>query len=168
MTRTGKYKRLANVGAIFIVAGSLLLTQMSVNTTYGTVTLNMVVLGLGIGSLMPLMNVAVQNAFPYNMMGTVNSTSQFVSSLGGVVAAPIFGSVLNQVFTHQLTTALPASLTQLKDITFEPQSTNSHYTRRTSGHGKTIRAFWYCGGQHVSRLVARCSDFFNIRCRKTV
>ena len=63
--------------------------------------INMIVLGLGIGSLMPLLNIAVQNAFPYKMMGTVNATQQFVSSLGGSIASPIFGSILNNGFADK-------------------------------------------------------------------
>lgn len=41
-------------------------------------------LGLGIGVVMPLLNVAVQNAFPYRMMGMVSATQQFVRSLGRI------------------------------------------------------------------------------------
>jgi len=110
MSRTGRYKYLAWLSGAVIVVGSLLLNQMNVHTTWTTVVTNMVVLGLGIGSLMPLMNMVVQNAFPYEMMGTVNSTQQFVSSLGGVIASPIFGSILNKAFTNKLSTTLPPSL----------------------------------------------------------
>lgn len=114
MSKTGRYKYLAWLSGAVIVAGSLLLNRMNVNTTWMTVVVNMVVLGLGIGSLMPLMNMAVQNAFPYKMMGTVNSTQQFVSSLGGVIASPIFGSILNKAFTSKLAATLPASLKQFQ------------------------------------------------------
>lgn len=114
MSRTGRYKYLAWTSGAIIVVGSILLNQMDVHTTWMTVSVNMIVLGLGIGSLMPLMNMVVQNAFPYRMMGTVNSTQQFVSSLGGVIASPIFGSILNKAFTHKLNTSLPASLNQYK------------------------------------------------------
>ena len=114
MSRTGRYRALAWISGAVIVVGSLLLNQMNVHTTWATVVLNMVVLGLGIGSLMPLMNVAVQNAFPYSMMGTVNSTQQFVSSLGGVIASPIFGSILDKAFVNKLSTTLPASMKQFE------------------------------------------------------
>lgn len=110
MSRTGKYKVLAWISGAIIVVGSLLLNQMGIHTTWPTVVVNMVVLGVGIGSLMPLMNMVVQNAFPYSMMGTVNSTQQFVSSLGGVIASPIFGSILNKSFANKLSTSLPTSL----------------------------------------------------------
>ncbi|WP_206918341.1 MDR family MFS transporter [Alicyclobacillus suci] len=115
MSRTGRYKILAVFSGAILVVGSFLLNQMDVHTTWPTVVLNMVVLGLGIGSLMPLMNMAVQNAFPYKMMGTVNSTQQFVQSLGGVVALPIFGSILDKEFTNKLNATMPPSLGSFKN-----------------------------------------------------
>lgn len=114
MSKTGRYKYLAWLSGAVIVVGSILLNQMNIHTTWTTVVINMVVLGLGIGSLMPLMNMVVQNAFPYKMMGTVNSTQQFVSSLGGVIASPIFGSILNKSFTNKFNETLPASMQQFK------------------------------------------------------
>lgn len=124
MSKTGRYKYLAWVSGAIIALGSLLLNQMNVHTTWPTVMVDMVVLELGIGALMPLMNMVVQNAFPYKMMGTVNSTQQFVSSLGGVIASPIFGSVLNKAFNNKLSTTLPASLHQFqsKMAGLNPQS----------------------------------------------
>lgn len=113
MTRTGKYRTLAHVSAAVICIGSFLLMNMDMNTKYPTVIVNMVVLGMGIGSLMPLLNIAVQNAFPYRMMGTVNATQQFVSSLGGVIASPIFGSILNRGFQNSMSSAMPD---ELKDL----------------------------------------------------
>jgi MFS family permease len=114
MSRTGRYKYLSWCSGAVIVTGSFLLNQMNIHTTWATVAINMVVLGLGIGSLMPLMNMVVQNAFPYKMMGTVNSTQQFVSSLGGVIASPIFGSILNKAFTNKFSESLPAPMQQFK------------------------------------------------------
>jgi EmrB/QacA subfamily drug resistance transporter len=124
MTRTGKYRVLSHVSAAFIVLGTLLLTRMDANTAYPVVIVNMVVLGLGIGSLMPLLNVAVQNAFPYRMMGTVNATQQFVFSLGGVIAAPIFGSILNHEFQARLSQMMPEKLQAVAgDMSqFDPQT----------------------------------------------
>lgn len=114
MSRTGRYRYLAWASGAIIVVGSILLNRMNVNTTWTTVVVNMVVLGLGIGSLMPLMGNVIQNAFPYKIMGTVNSTQQFVQSLGGVVAAPIFGSILNKAFATKLSDTLPKQLAQFK------------------------------------------------------
>ena len=62
---------------------------------------------------MPMINVVVQNAFPYKIMGVVNSTQQFVRSLGGVIVAPVFGSVLANTFKSKLAENMPVKLNQL-------------------------------------------------------
>lgn len=123
MTRTGRYRALANVSGAVTVLGSLLFMTLNIHTGYAQVVLDMVVLGLGIGSLMPLLNVAVQNAFPYGMMGAVNASQQFVQSLGGVIVSPIFGSLLMQGFQHTLVSALPETLRKMPGLaSINPQS----------------------------------------------
>lgn len=102
MTKTGKYRTLAHVSAAAIVLGTLLLRTIGVQTGYPTAIAYMVVLGLGVGALTPLLNIAVQNAFPYRIMGTVSATQQFVSSLGGVVASPVFGAIMFRGFHNRL------------------------------------------------------------------
>ncbi|NMP22929.1 MDR family MFS transporter [Sulfobacillus harzensis] len=113
ITRTGRYKWQAHISALVMILGMVLLTRMSASTKYPTVIVNMIVLGLGVGTLMPLLNVAVQNAFPYKILGMVNSTQQFVSSLGGVIASPILGSLMTGTFTRELPRQLPPHLKAL-------------------------------------------------------
>lgn len=113
ITKTGRYKIQAIIAGIIMVFGMYLLTLMNVNTTWWTVVRNMLVLGLGIGSLMPLLNLSVQNAFPYKQLGVVNSTQQFVSSLGGVIVSPIFGTMMSNTFKDELPQRLPEMLKQM-------------------------------------------------------
>jgi MFS family permease len=110
ISRTGKYKTQAMVGTLLMVAGTFLLSRMGPDTAVLTVVVNIMTLGLGIGVVMPLLNVAVQNAFPYRMMGMVSATQQFVRSLGGIVVAPILGTVLVTIFSAQLAPLMPAQL----------------------------------------------------------
>lgn len=113
VTRTGRYKIQAVVGAGLTVFGMYLLSRMGVDTARIIVTRNMGFVGIGMGLAMPVLNVAIQNAFPYRLMGVVNSSQQFVTSLGGVIAAPILGTVLKNTFNTQLPLALPAELRTL-------------------------------------------------------
>jgi MFS family permease len=89
-------------------AGLLLLSQLGPGATWGGVVRDMLIMGVGIGSLMPIMSLAVQNAFPYHEMGTVTATQQFLSSLAGVIASPILGTVLTDAFSAKLRLLLPA------------------------------------------------------------
>jgi EmrB/QacA subfamily drug resistance transporter len=112
MTRTGKYKLTSLIAAALAVVGLYLFTRLNANSTWPTVVRNMLVLGLGIGALLPILNVAVQNAFPYKVMGVVNAAQQFVRSLGAVIATPILGTVLTNAFTAQMQQNLPPTLKQ--------------------------------------------------------
>ncbi|MGH2541566.1 MAG: MDR family MFS transporter [Ardenticatenaceae bacterium] len=110
LTRTGRYRLQAFGGTILMALGMFLLSRMGPQTTPLTVVRNVILVGFGIGSILPLLNVAVQNAFPYGMMGMVSATQQFVRSLGGVIAAPILGAVLVQTFAADFTARLPSSV----------------------------------------------------------
>lgn len=112
MTRTGKYKVLALVTAAIAAAGFYLFTRLAFNSSYSTVILYMVVLGLGIGALTPILSVVIQNAFPYRVMGIVNAAQQFVQSLGAVIATPLLGTILANTFSAQLKQLLPPALKQ--------------------------------------------------------
>jgi EmrB/QacA subfamily drug resistance transporter len=110
MSRTGHYKLLAIAGGLLMVVGMVLFNTMGASTRWPVVVRDMVVAGVGIGMLLPLLNVVVQSAFPYRLMGVANATQQFVRSLGGVIIAPILGSVLASGFVIHFRQAQPAVL----------------------------------------------------------
>jgi EmrB/QacA subfamily drug resistance transporter len=116
VSRLGRYKLQAIIGALIMVGGIFLLEQMDVQTTWGLVVRNMMVVGLAMGAVMPLANVVIQNAFPYSQMGVVNSTQQFVTSLGGIISSPIFGTILSNTFNTSLKKELPAPLVAQMDM----------------------------------------------------
>jgi MFS family permease len=127
MTRSGKYKLVSLLAAVLMAAGLYLFTRLGVNTAYTTVIIDMLVLGLGIGALLPILNVAVQNAFPYSVMGIVNAAQQFVRSMGAVIAAPILGTVLANTFAlKQAIAQLPPSARQAFS---DPQSLTNAQTQ---------------------------------------
>jgi hypothetical protein len=53
----------------------------------------MVVLGLGIGCVMQVLVVAVQNAVPQSQLGTATSSSTFFRSIGGAFGVAVFGAI---------------------------------------------------------------------------
>jgi len=110
ITKTGRYKVQAIIGTGIMAVGTFLLTKMGPETSSTTVVINMIIMGLGIGSVLPLLNVVVQNAFPYRMMGMVSAAQQFVRSLGGIIIAPILGSVMTNTFSTELAARMPAQL----------------------------------------------------------
>ncbi len=110
ITRTGKYRMQIFAGGLIMVLGAFLLTRLTVTSHWSSVVIDMVVLGLGIGALMPAMSTIAQNLFPYRVLGTVNATQQMGNSLGGAIASPILGTVLATSFAKLLPQRLPSQL----------------------------------------------------------
>jgi hypothetical protein len=64
----------------------------------------MALLGVGLGPLQGLFNVAIQNAVPANRIGVVTSASQFFRQIGSTVGVAVFGTLLTNNLNSRLTT----------------------------------------------------------------
>lgn len=113
MSRTGRYKLLALVSMAIAVVGMFLLSQMHADARNGLVIRNMVITGLGMGTMMSLFTIVVQNAFPFKMMGAVTATLQFFRSIGSTVGLAVFGSLMTARFTHELPKKIPTQVTKV-------------------------------------------------------
>lgn len=113
VSRWGRYRILALAGLAIACIGLFLFGLMTVHTTNPEIIRNMLVLGLGIGSTMPLFTIAVQNAFPHQVLGQVTATRQFFMSLGGAIGVPIMGALLNSGFKTNLAAHLSPPLRAL-------------------------------------------------------
>jgi hypothetical protein len=67
----------------------------------------MVVLGLGLGGVMQVLVVVVQNSVAQRDLGTATSTATFFRSMGGSIGVPIFGAIFSNVLIAKLLTDLP-------------------------------------------------------------
>jgi EmrB/QacA subfamily drug resistance transporter len=110
MSRTGRYKILAIIGFSVGSFGMFLLSRMDVHTSNLQVSLFMIVTGLGIGLLMSLFTIVVQNAFSRDMIGQVTSTLTFFRSLGASIGVAVLGAIVTNDFTGKATAAIPAAL----------------------------------------------------------
>ena len=82
--------------------------MMTFETSYARAVFSIVVTGFGLGITMPLYNIVVQNAVPYNILGVATSSTAFFRSIGGSVGLAILGSVLNNRFATDFISGLPA------------------------------------------------------------
>jgi EmrB/QacA subfamily drug resistance transporter len=110
ITRLGRYRIFAILGAGTTGAGLFLLSQMDAGTGLRTVVRNMILMGLGLGATMPVFTLAVQNAVSVRTVGVATSTIQFLRSVGGALGAAVFGSVLANRYANAFHTALPPSV----------------------------------------------------------
>ncbi len=102
VTKTGRYKVFPILGSAVLAVGLFLLSRMGVSTSFGITSIYMVVVGLGVGLVMQVLVVAVQNSVPYELLGTATSTATFFRTIGGAFGV----SALNAVFNNRLFAAL--------------------------------------------------------------
>lgn len=94
LSRTGRYKYQTVAGTLLVLLAVYLLTTMDINMAKWLISVYMVILGAGIGLIMPTMSVASQNAVPYEYLGVATSASQFFRQVGAVIGVAIFGVIL--------------------------------------------------------------------------
>ncbi|WP_411146849.1 hypothetical protein [Streptomyces sp. x-80] len=70
-------------------------------------SLYMVVVGLGIGLVMQVLVVAVQNAVPHAQLGAATSATTFFRTIGGSFGVSALGAVFNRQLTANLPKYLP-------------------------------------------------------------
>jgi len=107
ISRTGRFRAIGVVGIAVAAYGMYLLSRMQVDTGMGVTIRNMVVLGLGLGTTMPLFTIVVQNAFPQRVLGQVTSSVQFFRGVGGAIGSAVFGSIFVGRFHDALLARLP-------------------------------------------------------------
>ena len=109
ITRTGRYKRYPVAGTALTAVALFLLSTMSPATTLPVAMVFMALLGLGIGLVMQVLVIAVQNAVAMSDLGVATSSSMFFRSLGGAFGAALFGAILSSTLAANLTRLVPAS-----------------------------------------------------------
>lgn len=113
ISRLGKYKILAIAGFAVMLIGMLTLFKMDINTTRTTVVVNMIVMGTGLGIVVPVFIIAVQNAFPQSQVGTVTAAVQFFRNIGATMGVAILGSLLNTRFKAESSKLIPETVKKM-------------------------------------------------------
>jgi MFS family permease len=95
VSRTGRYRWNVVIGPLVLTAGMVLLWQMTVDTTNREAARNMVVAGIGIGAMMQVFVLSVQNAVPRRMIGSATALTQFARQMGATIGVTIMGAIVN-------------------------------------------------------------------------
>jgi EmrB/QacA subfamily drug resistance transporter len=102
ISRTGRYKIYPVLGSALSALGMWLLSRLEVDTPRLQYSIWMAILGTGIGMVMPVLVLAVQNSVRPADLGTATSANNYFRQIGGSVGAAIFGTL----FAHRLSDAL--------------------------------------------------------------
>ena len=80
ISRTGRYRAFPIAGTALMTVGLLLLSRLGVATSLTVAALYMFVLGVGLGCVMQVLVLIVQNAVPYSELGVATSGATFCRS----------------------------------------------------------------------------------------
>jgi EmrB/QacA subfamily drug resistance transporter len=107
ISHTGRYKIYPVLGCAVSVVGMWLLSRLEVDTPRLQYSIWMAVLGAGIGMVMPVLILAVQNSVRPADLGTATSANNYFRQIGGSVGAAIFGTLFADRLTDALAKRLP-------------------------------------------------------------
>jgi EmrB/QacA subfamily drug resistance transporter len=102
ISRTGKYRFFPITGSALMTVGLYLLHLMGVHTSTALDAVYMLVLGLGIGGVMQVLVIIVQNGVPHSELGVATSGATFFRSIGGSFGTAIFGAIFANVLVGNL------------------------------------------------------------------
>lgn len=108
ISHTGRYRIYPILGGALSVVGMFLLSRLEADTPRLHYSIWMAVLGAGVGLVMPVLILAVQNAAPPADLGTATSANNYFRQIGGSVGAAVFGTLFADRLTDALADSLPA------------------------------------------------------------
>ncbi|MEU3780910.1 MFS transporter [Streptomyces sp900129855] len=108
ITHTGRYKIYPVLGSALAALGMWLLSRLQADTPRLQYSLWMAVLGAGIGLVMPVLVLAVQNSVRPADLGTATSANTYFRQIGGSVGAAVFGTLFAGRLADALRETLPA------------------------------------------------------------
>jgi MFS family permease len=106
ITRTGRYKPFPVAGLAQATVGLFLLSRLHAGSSLVIAAVDMAIVGLGIGMVMQVLVLAVQNAVDRRDLGAATSATTFLRSMGGAVGVAVFGAL----FAHRLHELVPGQL----------------------------------------------------------
>ncbi|MFF2653321.1 MFS transporter [Streptomyces sp. NPDC058045] len=106
ISRSGRYRIYPVLGGALASLGMYLLSRLEVGTSQLVYSIWMAILGAGIGLVMPVLVLAVQNAVRAADLGAATSANNYFRQIGGSVGAAVFGTL----FSDRLADALRGSL----------------------------------------------------------
>ena len=117
ISRTGRYRPFPIAGTAIATVGLALLSLLGVHTTTVRTSLYVLVIGFGLGMVMQVLVLAVQNAVEPRQMGVATSGSIMFRQIGGSVGIAAFGAIFSNQLRKNLAKTLPAGVHGPKSAT---------------------------------------------------
>jgi EmrB/QacA subfamily drug resistance transporter len=107
ISRVGRYRMFPIIGTAVMTIGLFLLSTLGVGTPALAASAYMAVLGIGLGMVMQVLVLAVQNTADYRDLGVATSGTTLFRSAGGSVGVSLFGAIFAAGLASRLAAAFP-------------------------------------------------------------
>ncbi|MER6987827.1 MDR family MFS transporter [Saccharopolyspora hirsuta] len=103
ITKTGRYRIYPILGTIITGAAMVMMTTLAADTPIWLICVFLFVFGAGLGLIMQVVVLVVQNAVPAAMIGTATSTNNYFREVGAALGVAVFGTIFTTRLTENLT-----------------------------------------------------------------
>ena len=103
MTKTGKYKAFPIAGSVLTIIAMLWMTTLSADTPIWVICAQLFVFGAGLGLIMQIVVIVVQNSVPVDQIGTATSTNNYFREVGSALGVAVFGAMFTTRLAESLT-----------------------------------------------------------------
>ncbi|MCU1575223.1 MAG: MFS-type transporter [Micrococcaceae bacterium] len=127
ISKTGKYKIYPIIGAILTIIAMLWFTTLTASTPIWVICAQLFIFGAGLGLIMQVVILVVQNAVPVTEIGTATSTNNYFREVGAALGVAVFGAIFTSRLSESLTGVFAgagASVTEASNATatLDPQT----------------------------------------------
>jgi EmrB/QacA subfamily drug resistance transporter len=153
ITKTGKYRIFPIVGTLVTAAAMIAMTTLTADTPIWLICVYLFVFGAGLGLIMQVVVLVVQNAVPAAQIGTATSTNNYFREVGAALGTAVFGTIFTTRLTENLTTVFTDAGASAADAsqataTLDPQTLNQlpdavHDGIVTAYADALAPVFWY-------------------------
>ncbi|MEU5842211.1 MDR family MFS transporter [Rhodococcus sp. NPDC047139] len=109
ITKTQRYKIYPIAGSLITAAAMLWLTTLEGDTSLWVICSMLFVFGLGLGLIMQVVILIVQNAVPADEIGTATSSNNYFREVGAALGVAIFGTIFTNRLSEKLTEVFTAA-----------------------------------------------------------
>ncbi|NUR78211.1 MAG: MFS transporter [Thermoleophilia bacterium] len=110
ISRLGRYRAFPIIGTAVMAAAMFLLAQLEAGTSTWVAALDASILGLGLGMVMQVLILAVQNAVDHSVLGVATSGSTMFRQIGGSIGVALFGTIFANRLHVELAARLPSGV----------------------------------------------------------
>ncbi len=105
--RRQSYKPILVVGGVVALVALMLLLRLAADTPQWLLTVDLLLLGIGLGPAQGMFTLAIQSAVSHARVGVATASAQFCRQIGATVGVAIFGALLTYNLAGQLARRVP-------------------------------------------------------------